>query len=785
MEEGRRDFQEGNYASAEPKLRQALEGIADVSAQAECIDCLTSIYGSWGKFSEALRLFQQLTISYAQSPGDNVEPIAVTLEKASGICAKIGQERLSENLATQARYLREGKITPQSLIPKPKPPEAAVEPPRDLPPPVAPIAHPGRIAEPQAPLPPANPMNVPQQENPNVEYGHSSGVARQPHHAPQAPQAQRPASTMPPPQQQQQQSYPQQQQFAPQRPAQATPPQSPPQQQQPYQAPRKEPKPLPPPQRPASAMPEQPGWGPPAQQQSGQHTQQQAWPSQQQSGQHAQQQQAWPTQQQSGQHFQQQQAWPSQQQSGQPSQQQSPPAQAPSRPASEPHAQTAPAPADMDAGDSGKGGKLRGMDRGEAAAPRGLRGMEAGAGPKPESEAGGNPVQKLFYGLHSAVSGKKATHEAVQQLEDPAARSRAQALSMLASIAILVILVFSAYKFMPRKLTVQEAFMSMPHKYRSADSLKMFQMVDTNTCEFVVLKNRQRFPYRMYLDDWRDAIDLAVGQLGQKQSWFYRTEDGIIDHDGNTLYVADGPESKLVSKVEVIGQYAKLCYLQNQKYPDKPDLLSSFNLEYENPFSPEKEIEENGVKKMAHEKELPSFQSWEVGQDLNPTQADKARSGLYNDLLFGGKWIEPKDPHPGQIRCAAITFNSPRGNIQAFVVQILDARGKPLSGSFPTSSYFFALEDGKDYVEKELPQMPYKGQSGMRQIMPWIFFDKLDPNLAFMIKNGPLVALSGLAFLFLALCFTVPAGIGRFITIVLFLGTLLPAVMFLLSKYIP
>lgn len=288
--------------------------------------------------------------------------------------------------------------------------------------------------------------------------------------------------------------------------------------------------------------------------------------------------------------------------------------------------------------------------------------------------------------------------------------------------------------------------------------------------EYIAENQTVRSNLRFYLDDWRDTFDMAVGALISKQSSFYKVEDGILDQDGNTLYLAEGPESKLMHSVDLVRQYATTCYAKKKRYPDRPDRMrTTFQLTYNNPYEKKKEV--------------PSFQQIQVGEGKSPVDDDRARAHLFNELAEGGAWDGAPEGHPGMIRCAAVNFLNPRGNTRGFVLQVLGQDGKPLSGNRPNQSYFYSAEDGEDY-EIGKAQPPFSGQS-LRPACVWLFMYKLNPTTLFMIQSGPLVASGILAVIFLAIGMTMPTGRSRNIVLALFAVTALIGVLFLTSKALP
>ncbi len=380
---------------------------------------------------------------------------------------------------------------------------------------------------------------------------------------------------------------------------------------------------------------------------------------------------------------------------------------------------------------------------------------------------GPNPLQKLGDLMQWAVSAKGSPDQPVVSSEQRAAFT-VNAIALAIGIGVLTFI--GLYLFLPRSVTAEEAYLSIPHKYSSADKTKLFSVSSTNSMEYIAENQTVKSNFRFYLDDWRDAFDMAVGALISKQASFYKTEDGIVDQDGNTLYLAEGPESKLMKSVDLVRQYATTCYSKKKRYPDRPDRMrTTFQLSYKNPYD--------------KKNELPSFQQIQVGEGKSPVDDDKARAHLFNSLAAGEAWEGAPEGHPGMIRCAAINFLNPRGDTRGFVIQALGQDGKALSGNRPGQAYFYSAEEGEDY-EISKAQPPFAGQT-MRPPCVWLFMYKLSPSTLFIIQSGPVMFSAILAVIFLTIGMSMPTGRSRNIVLALFGVAALIGILFLVSKALP
>lgn len=366
--------------------------------------------------------------------------------------------------------------------------------------------------------------------------------------------------------------------------------------------------------------------------------------------------------------------------------------------------------------------------------------------------------------------GKRNPDQPVQELVDPSTTSAKAAAALLVMVGAVVGLTYAAYH-MPRKLTPVDAYRAIQHKYVSADSTKTFVLTDPATCEFTVGEKKMPAKLRFYLDDWRDAVDMSLGRVGEKQIWMIGTGDGIVDEDQVKLYVNGGPELQLASRIDFINQYATMQFQRVKSYPAQANLNPAIDLHYLNPYT--------------KKKEAPSFFKVVIGKDLASHDADKARTKFYDTLLSGQVAPSTPKPHAGEIRCYAVDFLSPRGTIEGFVVQLIGKDAKPLSGVHPHSCYLFALEDGKEYRPLEGGELPFKGEPGLRPAVVWLLMDKLDQTFVFILMSAPVIVFTILTFVFLIMSFVIPRGLGRAVSVLLLVLCAIPALLFCLVKVLP
>ncbi len=399
------------------------------------------------------------------------------------------------------------------------------------------------------------------------------------------------------------------------------------------------------------------------------------------------------------------------------------------------------------------------------------------------SEDVSEPEEEEKKGLFNMFKSKKeepesSVNESVEELADAKAKSTQMAAIALITIAVLLLIGSSAYRLLPWSVSAAETVKTLDRKYESADKMKTFWLIDDVSCDLAVGPTTVRSECRLFLNDWRDMVDLCVGPVFYKHCWYYKTDDGIVDQDGNTLYVADGPVTRVVEQVDKISRYATSYYLKKHRYPSKAHLGDDPpDMSFDNPFT--------------GERDEPTFQKIIIGKGEARTEAERSRKKFFDDLSQGHFWPNGPEPHPGQIRCCALSIYSAAGNSKAFVIQILGKDSKPISGSTPGAHYFHALEDGTD-VDLSNPKCPEPGivlefgphrRLRMMPVAVWLFLQKPDDGLRTATKIYPLVIFSILSVVFGVFIFTVRAGMGRAVMIMLFLITFIPAITFIVKLF--
>lgn len=161
LENAKQVYGGGNYAAAEPLLREVFEKLqAHPEGMAFCAESLSEIYTAWGKFSEAIKLNQRFINLTAPQPNHNVIAIGLALERIAAVSLKVGKQEQSEKLNRLAASVKAGKVDVTTLVTdKGKVPNA---------PPTTEHTYTFRALSPDSPPPPPPQTSAPVAGSPDV-----------------------------------------------------------------------------------------------------------------------------------------------------------------------------------------------------------------------------------------------------------------------------------------------------------------------------------------------------------------------------------------------------------------------------------------------------------------------------------------------------------------------------------------------------------------------------------------------------------------------------------------
>jgi tetratricopeptide (TPR) repeat protein len=307
----------------------------------------------------------------------------------------------------------------------------------------------------------------------------------------------------------------------------------------------------------------------------------------------------------------------------------------------------------------------------------------------------------------------------------------------LGVVAFVIIGVFQ----MPYRGKPVAQFNGMPKRFRTVDGTKQFTLLTLTDCEIDSGKDMQRIPYKFYFGDWREAVFLAFGQLPEKQYWLTDKKSALADAGGMTFYDAGGAERKLYTAMEAISRAVAQYYVtHDKKYPSSGEDIGAAELTYENPYTKQNSVAD--------------IQSVAIG-DATTKAGEKARASIYGKLSEGESWDNEKKLTPGAINCLSAQIMTSRGPIMAFFMQAADENGKPIMGSNPKESCYFALEDGKTIYEKSEP-LPYVTDGTIRKKLVVVLEQPISSLMSYIIRNAACWLFSFMAFIAAAFFLALP-----------------------------
>jgi len=285
----------------------------------------------------------------------------------------------------------------------------------------------------------------------------------------------------------------------------------------------------------------------------------------------------------------------------------------------------------------------------------------------------------------------------------------------------------------PMKTQPLEAYLSMPHKFRTTDGDIIIDLPDATRCDLTIAGTKVSAPMACYVGDWRDAWRMALQSFLVRQIYFNLQDQFLVDDEGTTFFPMNGKVVKLVTQAELIADGASDWFIKAKQYPTEVKEFAHDRAasEFENAFT--------------NSPQLPLVQAITMPVAANQGQALTSLHSLYAGLSNGGSWQNEPPLHPGTINCCSIIFPFPDGAVRAFLIQAGDQSGKPLVGGHPGSHFFLALEEGKPanfYEQYKLAS----NQMSVRPRMIWIDQSK-DPEY----RIYTLLHTSGLLFLIFSL----------------------------------
>jgi len=350
-----------------------------------------------------------------------------------------------------------------------------------------------------------------------------------------------------------------------------------------------------------------------------------------------------------------------------------------------------------------------------------LRGLDAAPGPSPTEAVAG-----LFSRFMAPT-----TNEIESAPQNPTEYRRPnRALNFMASLAIIAVVVFAAWRFTPRVGDADALFARMPHRFIDAPRSTVLTLHKVHELELSSGSDSVQANLEYYFGDWRDLLTLTFFNTGPAPYFLSQDAAGLKDQDGTMFYISDSPELQLAQRTKFLLDDANSYFQEHGAYPSKIDQFRPVDITYDNPITKKK-------------KQTIDFVLLKFGNGTSDQDADDARAQFYQKIADPQFWNTEQKIAPGGIKCMTAIFKSKRGDINSFVVSAAGATGEVLTGSQRFSAFRLASEDGKEREQKPPPLR--------HNFTAWLTVKPITTQLNFWLNNAAWMALGAIAFMTLSL----------------------------------
>ncbi len=242
----------------------------------------------------------------------------------------------------------------------------------------------------------------------------------------------------------------------------------------------------------------------------------------------------------------------------------------------------------------------------------------------------------------------------------------------IGACVFFVLLLIGAY-FMPRKLTPLDAYVSMPHVYKSINGGIRINLVREDAMQLQQGETSMTVP-SSYVVDWRSHLEVLVRSFFEKHFWLKKSGGSLVADDGTVYYTPNNAELLVVDQMQNIAQDANAYFLEHSHYPPEPMLTS-----YRNPFT-----------RAAAKPQLKRLEF------LGPDAGDVLRQvNSWKDDL-----ANPKEKvQPGVMECFELLVSYPKGRVELFAVRTSKPDQKPqllisTNGAFSDNTSVSLIPEG-------------------------------------------------------------------------------------------
>jgi Tetratricopeptide repeat len=142
--------------------------------------------------------------------------------------------------------------------------------------------------------------------------------------------------------------------------------------------------------------------------------------------------------------------------------------------------------------------------------------------------------------------------------------------------AFFVLLLVTAY-LQPRQVTPLDAYVSMPHSFRSMSGHTKIKLVHQEAMQ-LEQGDSTMIVSTSYVVDWRSRLEVVLRSFFEKQFWLQKSTNSIIADNGSIFYTPNNVELLMGDEMLSLINDADDYYLQNSRYPPESDFHTYRNI---------------------------------------------------------------------------------------------------------------------------------------------------------------------------------------------------------------
>jgi hypothetical protein len=286
--------------------------------------------------------------------------------------------------------------------------------------------------------------------------------------------------------------------------------------------------------------------------------------------------------------------------------------------------------------------------------------------------------------------------------------------------AFFVVLLVAAY-LQPRQVTPLDAYVSMPHTFRSMSGHTKIKLVHQEAMQ-LEQGDATMIVSTSYVVDWRSRLEVVLRSFFEKQFWLQKSTNSIIADNGSIFYTPNNVELLIGDQMLSLINDADDYYLQNSRYPPESDFHT-----YRNIFT------HAAAKPILKRSECLGADSSDVAKQIETWKENLCKAEA--------------DPKAGVINCFELLASYPQGRVNLCAVRSCKPKQNP-QVIFSSNGEVSDTETAS-FISPDGLQIRWK--------RVWIQIDQITPEDAFCLHHASLI--------FFVLLSTAVAASYRFISL--------------------